>query len=89
MEADLKTEKEGCGMVDLIVVYECPVKEIEGYKVPDVPEHSYKWRVNDLKTEYTEAGEIKEYFVVKSEMTDSEFEKIRDNVKIKKVFKLE
>lgn len=76
-------------MVGLIVVYECSVKEIEGYKVPDVPEHAYRWRVNELKTEYTETGEIKEYFIVKSEMTDTEFEKIKDKVKVKKVFKLE
>lgn len=75
-------------MVNLIVVYKCGVREEAGYKVPDVPEHTYKWRVNQLKSEYMENGNIKEYFIVKSEMDSSEFEKIKDNVEVIKVMQL-
>jgi len=75
-------------MVNLIVIYKCGVKEMNGYKVPDVPEHAYKWRVNEIKTDYTETGETKEYFIVKSEMEDTEFEKIKDSVEVMKVMKL-
>lgn len=75
-------------MVDLIVVYKCGVREEGGYKVPDVPNHSYKWRVNEIKIEYTETGDIKEYFIVKSEMQDAEFEKIKDNIEVIKVMQL-
>jgi len=75
-------------MVNLLVIYKCGVKKVEGFKEPTVPDHTYKWRINDLKTEYTETGEIKEYFIVKSEMDSSEFEKIKDSVEIIKVVQL-
>lgn len=75
-------------MVSLLVVYKCGVKEMNGYKEPDVPEHAYKWRINEIKTEYTETGEIQEYFIVKSEMEDTEFEKIKDYVEVIKVMQL-
>jgi len=71
-----------------MVVYKCGVREINGYKVPDAPEHAYKWRVNEIKTEYTEEGNINEYFVVRSEMEDTEFEKIKDSVEVLRVVKV-
>jgi len=75
-------------MADLIIVYKCPVREEGGYKIPNVPVHTYKWRVNEIKTEYAEDGSIKEYFIVKSEMDETEFEKIKDSVEVMKVMKL-
>ena len=69
----------------MIVVFKCGVKQIDGIKIPDLPEHVYKWRVNEMKTKYTETGEIEEYFIVKSEMDSSEFEKIKDHVEVIKV----
>jgi len=75
-------------VVNLLVVYECGVKEIDGFKEPDTPRHNYKWRINEIKTKYTETGEVKECFIVKTEMEDTEFEKIKDSVKVIKVIQL-
>ena len=72
----------------VIVVYKCGVREVGTFKVPDVPDHAYNWRINEIETEYTEAGDIKEYFIVKSEMNTSEFEKIKDSVEVIKVMQL-
>jgi len=72
----------------LLVKYKCPVKEINGVKTPDVPEHTYFWRINNLKRKYNENGNIVEYFEVTSEMNEEEFEKIKDAVEVIKVMQL-
>jgi len=72
----------------LLVKYKCPVKEIEGVKVPDVPEHIYHWRINNIKTKYDEYGNIVEYFEVTSEMSEEEFEKIKPYIEVIKVMQL-
>ena len=75
-------------MVRLIVVYKTKVKNLNGYKEPDIPDHVYNWSINEIKTEYTETGDIQEYFIVRSEMEDTEFEKIKPYVQVIKVMQL-
>ncbi|MCD6162309.1 MAG: hypothetical protein J7K40_07840 [candidate division Zixibacteria bacterium] len=65
-----------------IVEYKANVKEVERHKFPDVPDHSFRWRIAELRQEITETGETREYFVVKEELEESEILKIKDYVEI-------
>lgn len=70
------------------MTYRCGVREVEGLKVPDVPEHVFYWRKGRTYFEYDEKGEVVEKYEITEELEDTEFEKIRGSIEIVKVKQL-